>query len=208
MINAEISAAGTVLLPFLRALAHEMSGPLVSVLGYAQLNIEAPSAAEGLKEDLQEIEASAQRLRGHVAVLGRLSRYLPDELSCSADELVGDLILLLTPTARQVGAEIEWDVVGNFSDVQILGNPWLLRVICLSLLGSACQGSNSPVKVSIRLEDRAIVLSYSATETPSLPSPEPNQVGCHSLGQTLLTPLEASFEKTSDCYRIILPLSN
>ena len=206
MINAEISSAGTVILPFFRALAHEMSGPLVSVLGYAQLNIEAPSSAEGLKEDLQEIEASAQRLRGHVAVLGRLSRYLPDELSSSAEELVADLVLLLTPTARQVGTEIDWDVLGDLSDLQVMGNPWLLRVIALSLVGSACEGSPSPVKVGIRLEEGMLVISYPVSKIPSLPIPQPHQVGCHHLGEALLAPLEASLEKSKESYRILLPV--
>lgn len=206
MNNAEISSAGTVLFPFFRALAHEMSGPLVSVLGYAQLNIEAPSSPEGLTEDLQEIEASAQRLRGHVAVLGRLSRYLPDEQSCSAEDLVADLVLLLTPTARQVGTEIDWDMSGDFSDLQVLGNPWLLRVICLSLLGSACQGTPSPVKISIGLDAGILGISYPAHETPSFPNPEPNVVGCHSLGETLLSQMEASLEKSEESFRIALPL--
>ncbi|MFA5507780.1 MAG: histidine kinase dimerization/phospho-acceptor domain-containing protein [Vulcanimicrobiota bacterium] len=201
MLESDLNAAGAVLFPFLRALAHDMAAPLTSVLGYAQLNQEAPGPEEELLEDLGLIEEAAQSLRRQVSLLSRLSRYLPAETSCPADTLLQDLQLLTRSLSQTGGNSLQWHQPPDTSEDEVRGNPWLLRATCLALLGALCRCPASQVLIS--WTDPALVLQFTAPdEQPANASPE--GWGCPSLGQRLARAQALSLEK-GDSWKLTLP---
>ena len=192
MNASELATAGTVLFPFLRCLAHDMAAPLTSTLGYAQLNLQSPGSLSELEEDLRQIEESALSLRSQLGRLSRLSRYVPTETVSGAGDLLRDLESLCASLALSAGHRLEWEQQESFHDVQLKGNPWLLRVTCLAFLGSLCR----------KPESRVVVAGKSSEITISFPplddveeETSPDRWGCPRVGERLATPQALRLEK-------------
>lgn len=148
---------------YLRTLAHEMAGPLTTVLGYSQL-LQSSLGANSveIQEDLREIEASTQTLRKMVNQLGRFARYLPDEKSSSVQEIMEDLSELAVATARRFHCRLNVRVQPIATDILVRANPWLLRVCLLSLLLELFQESQAEVDVRMKSD----VLQIRLTRPP------------------------------------------
>ena len=184
MDQALVARAGTVLFPYLRALAHDMAGPLTITLGTVQLSLRLlPKEAEW-REDFQDIESATAKLREFTGNLSRLSRYLPEEREDSAQELVDDLEYLTTSVARRSGVPFDFIRRGRTRPFLVKGNPWLLRAGCLALLGSAV--GQSGARVECDSSDHQLTLTLFGADQTEAGLPRPDQVGCFSLGVELL----------------------
>ena len=203
MNDPDLAAAGTVLFPFLRTLAHDMAAPLTSTLGYAQLNLEAPGSAEELRDDLQQIEQAALSLRQQLGCLSRLSRYVPSEVVAPAGELLTDLRSLTGTLSMSAGQRLEWQQQDPFSEEKIRGNPWLLRAACLAFLGSLCADAG---EVTVTRFEGAIAICFPPPNEPGLQA-APNLWGCPPLGERLLKRLDIPLEKNK-LWRISLTLAS
>jgi signal transduction histidine kinase len=203
MKASDLSTAGTVLFPFLRALAHDMAAPLTSTLGYAQINLDMPGSATEIQDDFKLIEESAQDLSGKVGLLGRLSRYMPTDTNCPAVQLMEDLEVLTVSLAQSAGGNLQWTLDESLGEVGVQGNPWLLRVACLALLGSICKYESARVTVSC-LGD-FVVLEFPPPDTePEVSAPD--QWGCATQGVRLLESQSAVLEKGDD-WRLRFPVA-
>lgn len=182
--HALVARAGTVLFPYLRALAHDMAGPLTITLGTVQLSLRLlPKGAEW-REDFQDIESATEKLRGFTGNLSRLSRYLPEEREDSAQELVDDLEYLTGSVARRSGVPFDFIRRGQTRPFLVKGNPWLLRAGCLAVLGSAV--GQSGARVECDWSDDHLTLRLVGAEQTEAGWPRPDQAGCFSLGVELL----------------------
>lgn len=206
MNEFDLAESGTVLLPFLRSLAHDMAAPLTSTIGYAQLNLEELGTSEEIREDLREIEQSAQRMRVHLRRLSRLSRFIPDETTCPLGELLTDLEHLTRSLAMSAGNEIQWDLQETFQTEESPVNPWIVRVACLAMLGSVCRLPN-PV-ISVTRTPLNIVIKFPA-DTEHREHSSPNNWGCTALGQRLFSNLPGSnLEKMDEKWSLSLLLKD
>lgn len=181
-----LAQAGNVLFPYLRALAHDMAGPVTSALGYSQLTLQMMPPGSEFHEDIQEIETSAQQLREQVASMGRLSRFVPEEQQSSAQELTCDLEQLARAMGRRNGLEIIFESQGSGS-VEVWGNPWLLRAGCLALVGEALE--RKLTRFSAHLSASGLRLSFPLLPTNGA-SPgygaRPDRSGSLALGRAVL----------------------
>ena len=199
--DPDLAAAGTVLFPFLRTLAHDMAAPLTSTLGYAQLNLEAPGSPEELRDDLQQIEQAALSLRQKLGCLSRLSRYVPSEVVSPAGELLTDLRSLTGTLSMSAGQRLKWQQQEPFSEDKLKGNPWLLRAACLALLGSLC---NDATEVAVTRIEGAVAICF-PPPNEAVVQAAPNLWGCPSLGERLLERQAIPLEK-NELWRICLTL--
>lgn len=201
MTNSDLSAAGAVFFPFLRALAHDMAAPLTSALGYTQLNLEAPGSQEEILEDLRQIEESAQALRLQVSMLSRLSRYRPEEQTCSVDRLLEDVRVLTRSLSQSAGVSISWREEPEATEGQVRGNPWLLRATVLAFLGPLCKQS-APEVCAARLGG-SMVLEFT---TPEGRSDAWEDWGSPAEAERLAQLQELGLEKGEQKWRLSLEL--
>lgn len=151
---------GGSLFPFIRCLAHDMATPLLTVLGYSQMLL---SDLEGQQmEDVQVIEASAQRLRSLLALLSRLSRFLPEENSCSAHEFCEDLKFLVLSAATGGRCRVNWEEEGLEQGGELPYNPWKIRAAALNLMSCLLKNDSLLVKMARSPEQLKLVLKSDA----------------------------------------------
>lgn len=151
MEEEDFLGVGGFLFPFIRCLAHDMATPLLTVLGYSQMLLS--DLEDEQLQDIEVIEESAQRLRGHLALLSRLSRYLPEETTCSAYEFCQDLKFLTVSAANGGRCRVNWEEEGAEQGGELLYNPWKIRAATLGLLSCLLENDVILVKVS-RSQDR------------------------------------------------------
>ncbi len=178
-----MAQAGTAIFPFLRALAHDMAGPVTATLGYSELTLQMlPPDSEHI-EDLQEIETSARKLRELIGSLSRLSRFVENEDMCPARELVDDLEHLATSLCRRRGLELSFVRRGTGTEF-VKGNPWVLRAACLAILGSIDGGGSR--EVTVEFSPEGVRLSFPEVNLSPNGPPRPDQPGNGALARELL----------------------
>ena len=153
---------GGFLFPYIRCLAHDMATPLLTVIGYSQMLLS--DLEDEQLSDVEAIENSAQRLRSQLALLSRLSRYLPEEKTCSAYEFCQDFKSLTQSAANGTQCRICWEEEGGDPSADLLCNPWTLRAAVLGLI--SCLFENSELSIRSRQLENVLEISLQFEKAP------------------------------------------
>lgn len=202
--SRELNDGGALLFPFLRTLAHEMSAPLTSVLGYAQLNLQMTPEPDEIQDDMTEIEQAAQKMRKQLGALGRFSRYNPLELTCSSAELEYDLQLVAEATARREECDLIWTCKSapGTDPCKLKANPWILRVVCLGLIGSVLEEKSSEIQYTVSHNGFSITVPATNNPTSSEESPTPDTLGHQKLAEAIASKAKLDLSKDEDGYTL------
>lgn len=143
----------------LSVVAHEMRTPLTAIKAYAEALIDAPEDAwENRRPFLEIINEECDRLGRMIANALDYSRLESGQRSLRLTtlipaELVGDVVMTLTPEGEKRGVKIESGVPEDFGCVE--GDQDLLKQLCINLASNAIKFSpeNDTVILNVSGDD-------------------------------------------------------
>jgi signal transduction histidine kinase len=143
---------------FLANMSHEIRTPMTAILGYTDLILDNSLQGDAVTEALSTIKRNGEHLVTVINDILDLSRIEAGRLevsltSCSARQMVEDILQLLRPRANAKGVRLVAEFPGQMPD-WIVTDPTRLRQILLNLVGNAVKfTAKGEVRVSARWSD-------------------------------------------------------
>ncbi|MEE9219345.1 MAG: ATP-binding protein [Acidobacteriota bacterium] len=144
--------------------AHELNNPLATVMGYAQLLMEAPVSGD-IRRMLEAVNSESGRCQKIVQnLLTFARRHPPERRRVDVGALVRSVTELLEYGSRSEGVQVECDVEKDLPIV--LGDPHQLQQVFLNILNNAFQALEAVagqrrVRISVRREGHGVRLEFS-----------------------------------------------
>jgi signal transduction histidine kinase len=141
-------------------LAHDIKGPLTSIVGFAELLEEGYLAGDEATDAARTIRTNAQRLAALANDMLALSRAEPGELEI-ADDVI-DAIEVLNSSVDAVRPQREIELFREVDNAMVRGDADRLRITFDNLLRNAINYSpgGEPVRVDVRTNDRGFAFSF------------------------------------------------
>jgi signal transduction histidine kinase len=143
---------------FMATMSHELRTPLNAVIGYAEMLVEDADARglEPMRDDLGKIVDASQRLLKLIEDILELSRVEAQKLDLrcerfAAQELVREVVGVLSPLARQRGDQIELHVPDE--PIVVYLDRGRVRQVLINLVGNAIKFTvGGRISVAVRGE--------------------------------------------------------
>jgi len=134
------------------ALAHDIKGPLTSIVGFAELLEEGFVVGDAAVDAARTIRTNAQRLNTLANDVLALSRVEHGELEVAEDPV--DLVALLDDVVEHHRTEHPIDVSSDVSTAIVSGDPERLRQVFENLVRNASKYSPSEAAIDVELRTR------------------------------------------------------
>lgn len=160
--------------------AHELNNPIGVILSFTQFSKETAREIgdDELIDNLQEIEAAAQRCKGIVGGMLEFSRPSLDEQMAPVDlvEIVEKALFLVSTQRASRNVEVFKELDGDLP--QIIGNNNQLLQVFINLVRNAVQamGSGGTLRLLGRIDDRKHVRVSVIDSGPGIPANKVNRI--------------------------------
>ncbi len=208
-MNRESSAletlAGSILFPYLRALAHEMASPVTQILGYTQMVQEMLPDGIDCQDDLQHVEHAAGEARDLIGTLSRMARREVTNRRCHLADLWIDISRLARIVSFRNSSQLHCTAQSSFEGVDVAGNPWLLRAGLLAVIGASFASPNAELTLE-GTEDSAIWTVRAESFHRDCGPPLPERPHALEFGLELLRAEGAEIEQSDTVVSVSLKL--
>ena len=140
---------------FVSHASHELNNPITAIQGECEISLLKERSTGEYMEALQRISSESKRLSNLIRHLLFLSRQDEELLKSNIEELsLPDMLKGLTGTNERI--RLHDGEMNKAATVK--ANPYLLKIALKNIIDNACKYSEKEVDITLRQEDRHLVL--------------------------------------------------